>query len=644
METKYDIFISYRREDGRELARTLYLSLGKLGYKNVFFDYNSMRGGTFNTQIDVAIHQCKDFVLLLSPRSMERCGIDGDWVAHEIREAIQSGCNIVPVAIDQNYVAWPQDLPRDINIIKMVQQRIMATNELFEASVQLIADMLASKPIVQKIKTSSTCELKISSDETSLLFVDGQAQGKLKGGKQRVLSLTTDCVYKIRLESLAQKGNELIQEVKIEKKESSKTIEFNFHSMREELKKQELEERKNNKHQKEDQRHKEGLLMQVCENYDECGELNGGMKIVSLRGKIGYLNDMGYEAVACVWDDGGDFVGDFATVCMNGKWGIIDKIGQVVVPLQSDTPCWPKGKYRYFIASCNNHYGISTITQGVPDSFPFDEVVMLNEFDNLFAVKQRGLWSIVDVTGTISPFTMEVTKICGYGDSFYSFRSKWEGVRKIDTPLGVQHPGTGRWGYLNSQLKLTVPFVDEGSREITYKSSLKIIKTNGHMGLVNVETGCFIIPAKYDNIHQFYQGEDFDFFRISEGSLCYQYEIDQQGVKTSEDTWYLWGGMQGVINIKGDIVVPQHYQYIELYSGCEDEDPPFFAAYLLKNLQLTWDERSWGTVYLQRQFDKELSSIHIYTANGTIVRKIPYKDGQQIRSIIRETEKKCDEC
>ena len=56
MEAKEtNIFISYRREDGRELARTLYLALGKLGYQNIFFDYNSMRGGTFNTQIDVAI-------------------------------------------------------------------------------------------------------------------------------------------------------------------------------------------------------------------------------------------------------------------------------------------------------------------------------------------------------------------------------------------------------------------------------------------------------------------------------------------------------------------------------------------------------------------------------------------------------------
>lgn len=297
MDNKYDIFISYRREGGRELARTLYLSLGRLGYQRIFFDYNSMRGGTFNRQIDVAIHQCKDFVLLLSPSLMERCATDGDWVAHEIREAIQSGCNIVPVAIDHNYVEWPQDFPRDLNIMKMVQQRIMATNELFEASVQLIADTLISKPIVQESKYISICELAICSDETSSLYIDGQAHGKVKGGKQRVLSLATDCVYKIRLESLAQKGNELNQEVMIEKEESSKTIEFSFHSMREELKNLELEERKKVQLQKQEQRNKEGLLLQACENYDNNGTMSNGMMIVSLKGKVGYLNEIGLETV-----------------------------------------------------------------------------------------------------------------------------------------------------------------------------------------------------------------------------------------------------------------------------------------------------------------------------------------------------------
>ena len=51
-----------------------------------------------------------------------------------------------------------------------------------------------------------------------------------------------------------------------------------------------------------------------------------------------------------------------------------------------------------------------------------------------------------------------------------------------------------------------------------------------------------------------------------------------------------------------------------MFSGFQYEDPPFFAAHLLKDLHLAWEERSWGdTVYLhlQREFNKEQSSIHI---------------------------------
>lgn len=74
-----------------------------------------------------------------------------------------------------------------------------------------------------------------------------------------------------------------------------------------------------------------------------------------------------------------------------------------------------------------------------------------------------------------------------------------------------------------------------------------------------------------------------------------------------------------------------------MFSGFQYEDPPFFAAHLLKDLHLAWEERSWGdTIYLhlQREFNKEQSSIHIYAANSTVVRKIPYKDEQHIKDII----------
>ena len=61
MNSKYDIFISYRRVDsegrtsGRDIARTIKLELEKRGYK-VFFDYSEIRDNEFENVILPAIH------------------------------------------------------------------------------------------------------------------------------------------------------------------------------------------------------------------------------------------------------------------------------------------------------------------------------------------------------------------------------------------------------------------------------------------------------------------------------------------------------------------------------------------------------------------------------------------------------------
>lgn len=66
------VFISYRREGGRDIARNIYERLSMSGY-TTFFDYDSMRNGKFNTQIFKAIEQASDFILILSKDALGRC-------------------------------------------------------------------------------------------------------------------------------------------------------------------------------------------------------------------------------------------------------------------------------------------------------------------------------------------------------------------------------------------------------------------------------------------------------------------------------------------------------------------------------------------------------------------------------------------
>jgi len=618
-----DIFISYRRIDGRDVARNIHLALGKEGYENVFFDYSSLREGMFNEQIITAINHCKDYILVLSPQSMLRCNDPNDWVAKELQTAIDAGCKIIPVQINEPFNAWPQDFPKKFNFIKQIEFLTLRTDEYFQDSIRRLIGWLDSKP-TRAHEASIEFWLNIHVDETCELFIDGERIRKIKGGKSAKIEIpNAEQTYSLKFASLAQRGCniELSYTCPANSTQKEDDIEVSFLQIREQKENTTKHQKAESKRKKEEARQKEWKLMQACGNYDAYADLIDGMVGVFLNDKLGYLNESGFEAVACEYDDGNVFCGGYTTVCKNGKWGIIDKIGQIVVPLLSDTPCWPQGNYDYFIASQNNHFAISTISRGFPSTFIYDEVKIFGEHENLFAVKKGELWTIIDATGAPSPFTLQV-KMKFYGSS-YSYQNKWEDPIYIHTPLRVQHPVTNRWGYLNNKLKLTIPFVDEGSREETYYSDLEIIKTNGRMGLVNIETGVSIIPAIYDNVHQFDYGEPFDFFRVADGSTCYSKDC-----KEGFDTRRLYGGMQGVVNIQGENIVPQQYQRVEILVYYPDK--PIFLAYILRDLHLSWGEPLLGSQYLKVRFDERNSEIHIYSSKGMVITKLNYTEESKI--------------
>ena len=92
---RYDIFISYRREGGYETALPIVEKLRAAGYR-VFFDLESMNAGKFNEQLLSVIDGCKDFILVLPPRALERCSSPDDWVRREVEEALSRRKNIIP--------------------------------------------------------------------------------------------------------------------------------------------------------------------------------------------------------------------------------------------------------------------------------------------------------------------------------------------------------------------------------------------------------------------------------------------------------------------------------------------------------------------------------------------------------------------
>ena len=141
----YDIFISYRRDGGYAAARLLYER-----FKNVnlvtFLDLEELRSGQFNYKLYDAIEESANFVLVLSPNSLERCMNDGDWLRLEIAHAIKSKKNIVPIMLE--HFEWPECLPDEIAALP-TYNGIKISSEYFDASMKKLVGML------QNIKISN---------------------------------------------------------------------------------------------------------------------------------------------------------------------------------------------------------------------------------------------------------------------------------------------------------------------------------------------------------------------------------------------------------------------------------------------------------------------------------------------------------
>src|SRR6185503_16479935 len=67
----YDSFISYRREQGSELARLVFEGLKGRGVR-CFLDVDGLRGGRFDDALLRHIEATPNFIIILTPRSLDR--------------------------------------------------------------------------------------------------------------------------------------------------------------------------------------------------------------------------------------------------------------------------------------------------------------------------------------------------------------------------------------------------------------------------------------------------------------------------------------------------------------------------------------------------------------------------------------------
>lgn len=183
----------------------------------------------------------------------------------------------------------------------------------------------------------------------------------------------------------------------------------------------------------------------------------------------------GYDSVYCLKEG-------LAEVKKNGKWGFVDKTGQVVVPLQYDYAWGFHGGLSVVVS--NDKRGFIDKTGQVVVPLQYDWVE--EDFSNgrIFAeVKRNGR----------NGRTYYVSK---FGDEYTGVGSVSEGLVWVEN--------NGKWGYVDTTGRVVISLQFDFAKD--FSEGLAGVQKNGKWGFID-KTGKMVIAPQYDIPRSFKNGQ-----------------------------------------------------------------------------------------------------------------------------------------
>ena len=210
----YDVFICYRHDrpnekDGNvKTAELIQLKLEKLfpGWR-VCLDMNVCKDGRFYNKTFPAIQSCRNFVVMLTDGSLDRCKNEDDWVRREILEAFINPCKVILISPDGEMKKLPEDIPDALSALKDVEITSLGVSEKsFDEQIKtLVRDRFVSggresdlpKGKVLNIETDYDCLVKSFGRDLIHATVGGDNRIDLPEGRHKMKFVAEgyDCIF-----------------------------------------------------------------------------------------------------------------------------------------------------------------------------------------------------------------------------------------------------------------------------------------------------------------------------------------------------------------------------------------------------------------------------------------------------------------
>lgn len=146
---KYDAFISYRRSGGSTEARLIQTKLDQHGL-NAFLDVDDLRAGHFDKALLKRIAEAPNFIVILSPHSLDRCSDERDWLRLEIVQAVETQRNIVPIIMPGFQFPKTETLPAELKDLPTYQS-VNYSHDFFGAMIDRLLQYLQPASVTAQV-------------------------------------------------------------------------------------------------------------------------------------------------------------------------------------------------------------------------------------------------------------------------------------------------------------------------------------------------------------------------------------------------------------------------------------------------------------------------------------------------------------
>ena len=186
------MFISYRREGGKNIARLLKSELGQRGY-HAFLDFDELKDGRFDKRIMDAIDAAPVFMFILSDHALDRCVDENDWVRKEIEYAMATDRHIIPINPDKSFSDFPEYVPENLKDgLGLHQFSQLLLDDLFNQTMdKLVAERL--EPVLGKrnrYQMSTTgATIHLNTDANCEVYHYGKHECNVVTGEDKIVYL-----------------------------------------------------------------------------------------------------------------------------------------------------------------------------------------------------------------------------------------------------------------------------------------------------------------------------------------------------------------------------------------------------------------------------------------------------------------------